>query len=183
MTPSPAPGSAPFASFPDGRRLRRRFSGWEVAVAAVLLVLSLGLPWGQSLSWRSDYHAGWMSPMLCRTVQTWDGWYETQCDPGFVSAGWISSEAQSQVRHGAAHEARFGLVAGLVLLALGWRLHRRRYLWAAAAVVAVVTVLTSGLGIGHAGTSAAWLAVVVLAASAGRFVARLRPHPKPAANG
>lgn len=159
-----------FSSLSHGRGLRRRFSGWSLAVAALLLVVSLGLPWGQSLNWRHPYHEGWFSPMLCRSVEAWDGWHETACEPGFVSSGWTRTEAEVQVRHGAAHEARFGVAAGLVLIAMGWRLHRRRYLWAAALAVAMVTVLTTGLGISHAGTGAAWLAVAVLASSAGRLL-------------
>jgi hypothetical protein len=152
--PSPAAGS--------------RSASASTVLAALLLLVSLGLPWGHSLSWSTRHHAGWMTPMLCRTVQAWDGWYESVCDPGFVSAGWTSTTAERETSPGAAHASRFGVVAGLVLIALAWRQRRRRWLLLAAAVVAVMTVLTAGLGFGHAGASAAWLAVALLASNARR---------------
>lgn len=151
----------------DGARQTRMRSAasprFGVALAAALLVVSLGLPWGSFLTWRSVYHPGYFVPGLCRTVQTWDGWYESVCEQSVLNTGTYSQAADLNTTYGAQHGGRFGVAAGLALIAFARRPQRRRTcLLLAAGTVAVITVLTSGLGFGSAGSSAAWLSVVLL---------------------
>jgi len=144
---------------------RQRGARWRMAIAGALLVLSLGLPWGHALKWRTVFHPGGYVAGLCRSVQTWDGWYESVCEPGTAGASWLGTQASGTEQvPGARHGGRFGVVAGLVTIALAWRRRRPRLLWLAAAVVAVSTVLTAGLGFASAGSAAAWLAAALLAA-------------------
>jgi hypothetical protein len=109
----------------------------------------------------------------CRTVQTWDGWYESVCEPGVSGSSWTTRTADGNgTVPGAQHGGRFGIAAGLLLIAMAWRLRRPRLLWMAAIAVAVFTVLTAGLGFASAGSGAAWLAAALLGAPG-----RMRPGP------
>jgi len=137
-------------------------SRWSVGVAACLLVVSLGLPWGSSSKLRSMYHSGWLVPSLCRTVQTWDGWYESVCEPGVLSPGYVTTHIDQETRYGAGHGGRFAVAAGLLLIALSRMTRRRALLAWAGGTVAVMTVLVSGLGFQSAGSGAAWIAVMLL---------------------
>lgn len=160
-----APGGP--AAAPTGLRRSVWQAGlrWRVAIASALLALSLGLPWAHSLTWSTDFHAGWYVAGLCRQVQTWDGWYESVCEPGVAGPSWTSQRAEANTTHGAQHGGRFGVASALVLIAMAWRLRRPRYLMLAAMAVAVFTVLSAGLGLGSAGSSAAWLAALLLAST------------------
>lgn len=155
----------------QARGMTRTAPRFAVAIAATLLVVSLGLPWGSFLTWRSVYHPGYFVPGLCRTVQTWDGWYESVCEPSVLNTGMYSQLADLNTTYGAQHGGRFGVAGGLALIALARGRRRRQRLLLAAGTVAVITVLTSGLGFGSAGSSAAWLAAVLL------VIAALRRDP------
>jgi len=167
MTTAPAPSPAAALDAPWQRGAR-----WRMAIAGALLVLSLGLPWGHALTWHTVFHPGWYVAGLCRSVQTWDGWYESVCEPGTAGASWTGAEAGgTEPVAGARHGGRFGVAAGLATIVLAWRRRRPRLLWLAAVVIAVFTVLTAGLGFASAGSGAAWLAAALLAAP-GRLATR-----------
>lgn len=120
------------------------------ALAALLLLLSLGLPWGQESAW----DPGVSTPF---TVQLWNGVGGGYC---CLSVTTYTSNGQITARTvtGAQHPARFGLVAALVLLAL-----RRRRAWVAAAGLVAGELLISGsAGFTAGGVAAAWLAVLLL---------------------
>ena len=138
---------------------------WCMAAAAALLVLSLGLPWANALVWRTFILPDRFVPSICRVVQNYDGWYESVCEPSVLLPGLVGMAPHAQTHHGAQHEGRFGVAAGLVLIAFAWRRQRRHYLLLAAAAVSTVTVLSSGLGFASAGSGAAWLAVILLVAA------------------
>ncbi|MEY4563689.1 MAG: hypothetical protein RLZZ618_2966 [Pseudomonadota bacterium] len=137
-------------------------SRWSVGVAAFLLVVSLGLPWGSSSNLRTMYHPGWLVPSLCRTVQTWDGWYESVCEPSVLNLGYMSTHVDHETHYGAGHGGRFAVAAGLLLIVLSRVKRRRALLVWAGGTVAVMTVLVSGLGFQSAGSGAAWIAVMLL---------------------
>jgi hypothetical protein len=145
----------------------------RILMAAALLLISLGLPWdiktGRSQA-VTAYHPGYIIGSTCTNHQTWDGWYETECTSPTVNVGFAYLKyepTKDKSIHGAAHHARFGIVGGLVLLAMGWRLRRPRYFTLAAGWVAMMSVLTVGLDFGYAGATLAWLAVLVLVSMGG----------------
>ncbi len=146
-------------------------------LAAVLLVMSLGLPWSVKsgeLQMHYAFQPGYIVPGGCWWVGS-----EIKCDQATFSFGigsYDSSLSASKSIHGAAHQARFGVVAGLVLMALGWRLRRRHYFALAGVCVAVMSVLTVGLKFGHAGAYLAWLAALILFSMSGVGHARAGAH-------
>ena len=144
--------------------MKRPSPRWCMAAAAALLVLSLGLPWANVLVWRTFILPDRFGPSICRVVQNYDGWYESVCEPSVLLPGLVGMAPHAQTHHGAQHEGRFGVAAGLALIAMAWRRQRRDYLLLAAAAVSTVTVLSSGLGFASAGSGAAWLAVLLLLA-------------------
>jgi hypothetical protein len=151
----------------------------RVFMAAALLLISLGMPWdiktGQSQA-TTAYHPGYIVGGICTTHQTWDGWYETECPRPTVNLGFSYlkyEHTKDKSIHGAAHHARFGIVGGLVLLVMGWRLRRPRYFTLAAGWVAMMSVLTVGLDFGYAGATLAWLAVLILVSMARSFKTKI----------
>ncbi|MES2886539.1 MAG: hypothetical protein V4739_00875 [Pseudomonadota bacterium] len=157
MTPLPA-----FAS--RGQRA-------GLVVGAFLLALSLGLPWVVAVERPAGSAAPLRAvpgPLVCHPEVDAVGDTRYVCVPDLPLEAWADIQRGETVIVGAAHGSRFGVIAALVLLALGWRRNQRRYLLIAGGVVAVSTVLTAGLGVGSAGAGAAWLAVVVLLAAGGR---------------
>lgn len=122
-------------------------------LAALLLALSLGLPWGQRPSWQ----AGPSTPF---TIQLWNGVGGGYCCLSVTTSS-SSSQLVMQPMTGAEHPARFGLVAALALLA--WPQRRARL--GAAAVVAAELLISGGAGFTAGGVAAAWLAALLLGAS------------------
>jgi len=129
----------------DRRRLCR-------GLAALLLAVSLGLPWGQRPTWVPG-------PSTPFTIQLWNGVGGGYCCLS-VTTSTSSSQLAMQTMTGAEHPARFGLVAALVLLALP----QRRARLVAAAVVAAELLISGGAGFTAGGVAAAWLAVLLLGA-------------------
>ena len=156
--------------------MKRPGPRWCMAAAAALLVLSLGLPWANVLVWRTFILPDRFVPSICRVVQNYDGWYESVCEPSVLLPGLVGMAPHAQTHHGAQHEGRFGVAAGLAMIAMAWRRQRRDYLLLAAAAVSTVTVLSSGLGFASAGSGAAWLAVLLLLAG-GLAPPSTRPSP------
>lgn len=128
------------------------------ALAALLLAISLGLPWGQRPTWVPG-------PSTPFTIQLWNGVGGGYCCLS-VTTSTSSSQLTMQRMTGAEHPARFGLVAALVLLALP----QRRARLVAAAIVAVELLISGSAGFTAGGVAAAWLAVLLLAA--GQLAAR-----------
>lgn len=139
-------------------------------IAAALLLLSLGLPWSMVTTWKSTFHAGGFLPGPCTITPLTADHEVMRCVPIVQTDGWLDSQPQIEAIAGARHGGRFGVVAGLVLVTLAWRLRRPRLLLLAAAVVATVTALTAGFGLATAGSGAAWIAAALLAAG-GMFTA------------
>ncbi len=129
-------------------------------LAALLLALSLGLPWGQRPSWVADASTPF-------TLQLWNGVGGGYCCLS-VTGTTSSSHVVMQTMTGAEHPARFGLVAALALLMLP---QRRARLWAMG-IVAAELLISGGAGFTAGGVAAAWLAVLLLAM--GRLTARRR---------
>lgn len=142
---------------------RAPHSRWHVALPAALLLLALGLPWSTSTAWHSTFHPGRFFPGPCSITQIAADYQVFSCIPVVQTDGWLESTPQTRPVHGAQHGGRFGVVAGLVLLAIGWHTRRPRHLLLAGVVVAVGTVLTAGLGFASAGSSAVWIAAACLA--------------------
>ena len=122
-------------------------------LAAVLLLMSLGLPWGQQSAWTP----GVSTPF---TIQLWNGVGGGYCCLS-VTTYTSSGQLTLQTVTGAQHPARFGLVAALMLLASP----RRRAALAAMAVVAGELLISGSAGFTAGGVAAAWLAVLLLAFS------------------
>lgn len=122
-------------------------------LAAALLLMSLGLPWGQTNAWSPDTSTPF-------TIQLWNGVGGGYCCLSvttFTSGGGLTTQTVT----GAQHPARFGLMAALVLLA--WP--RRRTSLAALAVVTAELLISGSAGFTAGGVAAAWLAVLLLGAS------------------
>jgi hypothetical protein len=115
----------------------------RVALAALALLLALGLPWGV-VGEESVYVAGWVAPSFCSVDA--DGFMS--CTPGFVSPGYLLP-GQGASYAGYQTTARVTIVIGLLLLALwardggAWKL-RLAALLQVAAVVLAGTALRSG---------------------------------------
>lgn len=122
------------------------------ALAALLLAISLGLPWGQRPTWV----AGPSTPF---SIQLWNGVGGGYCCLSVTTSS-SSGQLTMQSMTGAEHPARFGLVTALLLLGLP---QRRSRLWAAA-VVAAELLISGSAGFTAGGVAAAWLAVLLLAA-------------------
>lgn len=122
-------------------------------LAALLLMMSLGLPWGQTSAWAPGASTAF-------TIPLWNGVGGGYC---CLSVTTLSSSGGLtwQTVTGAQHPARFGLVAALVLLALP----RRRAGLAAMAVVAGELLISGSAGFTAGGVAAAWLAVLLLGVS------------------
>lgn len=127
-------------------------------VAALLLAMSLGLPWGE----RQHFEG---RQMIVGYINLWNSYAGSYCClepmPVYDSGGRLRSE----VVVGAGHPARFGLVAAIALLAFGGR---RAPLWAAG-VLACQLLLSGSQGFTAGGVAAAWLAVLLLVGQAGLF--------------
>lgn len=124
-----------------------RASRW---LAAVLLLMSLGLPWGQASTWAP----GVSTPF---TISLWNGVGGGYCCLSvttMTSSGGLTTRTVT----GAQHPARFGLVAALALLVLP----RRRAGLAALVVVAGELLISGSAGLTAGGVAAAWLAVLLL---------------------
>jgi hypothetical protein len=144
----------------------------RVGLAALLLLMSLGLPWGQVVGkaeYTTQYHSGYFIAGACRLKEerrvTGEYWFVTECEPPMSGLPWQTQDVtigKDKSIDGAVHQARFGVVGGLVLLVMGWRLRRTRYFLWAACCVSISSVLTSGLGFDYAGSSLAWLATALL---------------------
>lgn len=157
---------------------------WSTVLGALLLAVSLGLPWGHSTFAKDTFHPPIVPPVQCAQVLDWAGQYQIQCSPTYVVNGWLESHPETVVVLGAGHAGRFGVVAGLALIAAAWRWRRRRHLMLAACVVSVSTGLCAGFGSGLAGPSLAWLSVLLLgwgSLDGWLLLARrrLRPSPEP----
>lgn len=141
-----------------------------VLVAAVLLILALGLPWSPS---SLEYRPGYIAPGFCFSDA--DGFLD--CAPGTYIAG---STVGSGELAGAQTVARVFLVAALVLVVLAR--NRRAWLLAAAGTV-TAGMLIHGLGLlGGQVAAIAAIALLVLAArgAAVQGSARVDPaHPWP----
>lgn len=122
-------------------------------LAALLLMMSLGLPWGQTSAWASGASTAF-------TIPLWNGVGGGYC---CLSVTTLSSSGGLtwQTVTGAQHPARFGLVAALVLLAL----QRRRAALMAVAIVVGELLLSGSAGFTAGGVAAAWLAVLLLGIS------------------
>jgi hypothetical protein len=126
-------------------------------VAAALFVISLGFPWTMQAGSLSTYIPGSYIPGFCHTTYGYDGWASTSCDPGTVTIGLYVPGSDGTVVSGRMHPARFGLVGGCLLIAMGLRNRQTKWFTAAAVFVAVLSFLTSGASIGTAGLSTALL--------------------------
>lgn len=124
----------------------------RLIVAAVLIVLALGLPWSPSTL---DYQPGWITPSYC--IPDSDGWLH--CTPGNYVGGLTTGSGQLA---GAQTVARVFLIAALLLVALA---RGRRGWLMAAAIVLGAGILVHGLGMlgGQVATVAA-IGLLVLVA-------------------
>lgn len=127
-------------------------AGW---LPALLLAVSLGLPWGTRHTTTFDPGFQIVIPIL----NGWSGTYTGLQTVPTTSGGGLRTTTHNVI--GARHPARFGVVAALALLALGGRARR----WAAV-VVGVPLLLSGGLGFTASGVAAAWLATLLLAGQA-----------------
>jgi len=105
-----------------------------VLVAALLVVLSLGLPWTTSTQ---TYVPGWMAPSMC--VPSADG--TIWCSGAFISPGFMTGSAALS---GAGSVARVFLIGALVLILVAWTRGESRWLGLAGAGL-LVAVLLAGL--------------------------------------
>lgn len=124
-------------------------AGVAVLAAALLSILSLGLPWTTSTQ---DYQAGWYVPGMC--MPSGD---EVWCAESFISPGTLTI---SPALSGAGTVARVFLVATLVLIVLA-RVRQEREWLAVAAAGLVLGVLLTGLA-AQGGQLAALLAAALL---------------------
>lgn len=139
----------------------------RVALAAVALLLALGLPWGV-VGAETEYVAGWMTPSFC--VNTWDGYLDctySYISPGFVIPGQGASYAGYQT------SARITIVLGAVLL-LHWTRNGGRWQLPAAALLQVGAVALAGTAL-RPGAVAALLAAALLLAESGLLRGRALP--------
>ncbi len=141
----------------------------RVALAALALLLALGLPWGV-VGEESVYVAGWVAPSFC-TVDA-DGFMS--CTPGFVSPGYLLP-GQGASYAGYQTTARVTIVVGLVLLAL-WARDGGAGKLRLAALLQVAAVVLAGTAL-RSGAVAALIAAAVLlwAARAPLVTARAAP--------
>jgi hypothetical protein len=151
--------------------IEQRLGGLRVglALAAGLLVASLGLPWFQNQGTAGTYLPGWYTPGFC--VNMADG--SLECSSGTVGIGMSLPGTASSVTNGAQHPARFAIVFALVAIAVAARHRDRRWIAVAAIVLGTVTGLSSGLSITNSGLACGWLATFVL----GAIALQLRRNP------
>lgn len=131
-----------------------------------LLLLSLGLPWGNQQELRMDAGAGF-TPQWCQVVMSpVNGFVGNWCISGATTHG---SSLVSRSVVGAQHPARFGLVVAMV----GLLVTRARRPAQVAALLAGNLLWCGGLGFTAGGVAAAWLAVLLLLHRAQGFRRRL----------
>lgn len=126
----------------------------RLLLAAVALLLALGLPWGV-VGAETVYVGGWVSPSFC-TV-SWDGWLD--CTPGFVSPGYLLP-GQGAAYAGYQTTARVTIVLGLFLMA-HWSRHGGSWQLPTAALLQVVAVALAGTAL-RPGAVAALIAAALL---------------------
>jgi hypothetical protein len=143
----------------------------RVALAAVALLLALGLPWGV-VGAETEYVAGWMNPSYC--IATWDGYLD--CTYGYISPGFVIP-GQGAAYAGYQTSARITIVLGAVLLA-HWTRRGGRWQLPTAALLQVGAVALAGTAL-RSGAVAALLAAALLLAESGL----LRGRALPASNG
>ena len=134
-------------------------SRWPL-MAAVLLVLSVGLPWQSTEATDSAYIPGYYVRGAC--VNVTDFTLTTECPPGFVGVPLGNHGYASHTGSGAESIGRFGVAWALTLIVISK--HRKRpelLLWAGLGI-AVVTGLSSGYGARTAGVVVAWMAAAML---------------------
>lgn len=131
----------------------------RVLLAAVAMLLALGLPWGV-VGAESEYVAGWVTPSFC-TVDA-DGWMS--CTPGFVSPG-FDIPGQGAAFAGYQGSSRVTLVLGLALLA-HWSRRGGTWQLPTAALLQVVAVVLAGTAL-RPGAVVALIAAALLAVESG----------------
>jgi hypothetical protein len=131
-------------------------------IAAGLLVLSLGLPWLQTIGTAGTYLPGYVTPGFCSTSFDADGWAFSSCTPMTVSPGFPLPGTAGSVTTGASHPARFGIAWAVVLGITAIRRDRPKLLLLAGAGLGVVMTISAGVGFSTSGVCAAWLAVGAL---------------------
>lgn len=143
----------------------------RLTMAALALLLALGLPWGV-VGAETEYIGGWIAPSYC--TYDADGWM--WCTPGYVSPGY-TVPGQGAAYAGYQTSARFTIVLAALLMA-----HRARFggRWQlpAAALFQVGAVVLAGTAL-RPGAVAALIAAALLLAEAGL----LRGHALPLGDG
>lgn len=139
----------------------------RLTLAAVALLLALGLPWGV-VGPETDYVAGWIAPSYC-TVDS-DGWM--WCTPGFISPG-FTVPGQGAAYAGFQTSARFTIVLAALLM-VHWSRHGGRWQLPAAALLQVGAVVLTGSAL-RSGAVAALIAAALLLAESGLLRGRSLP--------
>lgn len=129
-------------------------------VAAVLTVVSLGLPWTPGSA--SQYVPGFVTPGFCSPISG-------DCTPMTATPGYTIGGSSGLT--GAESYARVGIVLVLVLGLLAWRSGSR--------VLAVAALVTAGIAVAMTGLSVSAGAVALLAGAALFFVAAGGRAPTP----
>ncbi len=137
-------------------------------IAVVLLVLSLGFPWVIRSGTSSTTIPGWYVPGLCRSVQDYDGWMSMECEPGSSAPPIFMPGSAGSLVPGYGNSARFGLIAAVLLVALGIRRSRPTLFVLASVVVVSQVVFASGARNLTAGIAMALIASALLLVSARR---------------
>jgi len=142
----------------------------RLTLAALALLLALGLPWGV-VGAESEYIAGWIAPSFC-TLDV-DGWMS--CTPGFVSPG-FTVPGQGATYAGFQTSARVTIVlAGFLML--HWSRYGGRWQLPSAALLQVGAVALTGTAL-RSGAMAALIAAALLLAESGLLRGRSLPLPR-----
>ncbi len=132
------------------------------AIAAGLIIVSLGMPWIFVSGTDSTYVPGWFVPGFCTTVYDLDGWAFSECTQGVVNPGLYLPGTNGSTGAGLEHTGRFGLAWALVMIAMAHRTGHKRYLLWGGVGLGLVTGLSTGTGVVTSGVTLAWVASAIL---------------------